>query len=116
MLATKLKELRAKNKLTQAEFADIFSISKGTIAMWETGKRTPDIEMITRIADYFHVSVGYLVGQKQPDAEVNTVSDEDIKFALFDGADGITDEMYEEVKSFAEYIKSREESKRREKK
>ena len=35
------------------------------------------------------------------------VSDEDIKFALFGGDGEITDEMYEEVKDFAEYIKKR---------
>ena len=35
-------------------------------------------------------------------------TDEDIKFALFNGADNITDEMYEEVKRFAEYVKQRE--------
>ena len=42
MLADKLKKLRSDSGMTQAEFADVFSISNGTIAMWETGKRTPD--------------------------------------------------------------------------
>lgn len=35
------------------------------------------------------------------------VTDEDIKFALFGGSGEVTDAMYEEVKSFAAYIKSR---------
>lgn len=36
------------------------------------------------------------------------VTDKDIMFALFNGSDGITDEMYEEVKRFAQFIKERE--------
>lgn len=35
----------------------------------------------------------------------------DLKFALFNGSDGITDEMYEEVKRFAELVKLREQQK-----
>ncbi len=64
MLGEKLKELRAKHGLTQATFAEIFNISSGTIAMWETGKRTPDIEMLNRIAEYFGVTLDYLVGNE----------------------------------------------------
>lgn len=115
MLADKLKKLRSDSGMTQAEFADVFSISNGTIAMWETGKRTPDIEMIKRIANYFHVSVDYLVGN-ETENEKDPVSENDIKFALFHGAEGITDEMYAEVKQFAEMVKLREENKRKDKK
>lgn len=64
MLGEKLKELRGKHGLTQATFAEIFNISSGTIAMWETGKRTPDIEMLNRIAEYFGVTLDYLVGNE----------------------------------------------------
>lgn len=116
MLADKLKKLRLEHGLTQASFSEIFSISKGAIAMWETGKRTPDIEMVKRIAEYFNVSVDYLVDGNFGDKSETALTDNDIKFALFNGTDGITDEMYEEVKSFAEYVKSREEKKRRDKK
>ena len=36
-----------------------------------------------------------------------SVTDDDIKFALFGGDQEITDEMYEEVKSFAAYVKQK---------
>lgn len=61
MFSEKLKELRSNNKLTQAQFAEIFNISYGTVAMWETGRRTPDIETIKKIANYFSISIDYLV-------------------------------------------------------
>lgn len=115
MFSDKLKELRKNKGMYQKDLADALSISKGAIAMWETGKRTPDIEMLKRIAEYFQVSVDYLVDGTFGN-EAECITDNDIKFALFNGIEGITDEMYEEVKSFAEYVKSREEKKRRDKK
>lgn len=36
--------------------------------MWETDKRTPDVDMLKKIADYFHVSVDYLIGNKNESA------------------------------------------------
>lgn len=65
MFSEKIKELRKEHNITQIKFAEIFSISPGTIAMWETGKRTPDIETIQKIANYFNVSVDWLTGKSQ---------------------------------------------------
>ncbi len=79
MLGERLKELRAKNGLTQIAFAEIFKISSGTIAMWETGKRTPDIEMIKRIAEYFGVSVDYLVGHGTQNTDSDYQTDSSVE-------------------------------------
>ena len=58
---------------------------------------------LQKIAEYFSVSVEYLlVGEAPSSEEVN------LKIALFGGEEGITDEMLEEVKKFAAYIKERE--------
>lgn len=74
-------------------------------------KKGLNAETLNKIASYFGVSVDYLLGnepkEKAP-AESEGISDDDIKFALFNGADGVTDEMYEEVKRFAQFIKDRE--------
>jgi len=76
MLSERLKQLRKQNSLTQKQFAEIFSIASGTIAMWETNKRKPDFDTLTKIADHFNVSVDYLLGKekKTPDySEVNNI-------------------------------------------
>lgn len=39
------------------------SVSKSTIAMWETGKRLPSPELYEQIADYFNVDIDYLYGR-----------------------------------------------------
>ena len=71
-----------------------------------------------KIASYFGVSVGYLLGteaQKEnaPAPQSKDVNDDDIKFALFGGDGDITDEMYAEVKDFAQWVKNRERDKRK---
>lgn len=65
MFAENLKGLRKQKGLTQIEFAKHFNIATGTIAMWETGKRTPDFKMLLQIAAFFDVTVDYLLGNEQ---------------------------------------------------
>lgn len=64
MFADRIKKLRKEHNLTQVEFAKIFNISNGTIAMWETAKRQPDFETLLKIADYFNVSTDYFFGRE----------------------------------------------------
>ena len=66
MLTEKLRELRRKKHLTQNELSKILKVSNGAIAMWETGRREPDANTIKVIADYFNVSIDYLLGNEEP--------------------------------------------------
>ena len=93
-------------------------ISKGLLTDLKMGRRT-GVSAVTaqKIANYFGVSVGHLLGeeekQKAPtDHGERSVSDDDIKFALFGGDGEITDAMYQEVKEFAALIKLREDMKK----
>jgi transcriptional regulator with XRE-family HTH domain len=67
------------------------------------------LETAQKIADYLGVSVSALLGEEEKNAPSarGSVTDEDIKFALFGGDGEITDEMYEEVKRFAAYLKEK---------
>lgn len=63
VFSERLKELRREKDLTQLQFAKIFSVSGGTVAMWETGKREPNYETTMQLADFFNVSLDYLLGR-----------------------------------------------------
>ncbi|SFX52694.1 DNA-binding transcriptional regulator, GntR family [Thermoactinomyces sp. DSM 45891] len=63
MLKERIVELRKKNKLSQEQFAKDFGVGRSTVAMWETGDRTPDAETIQRLADFFDTSTDYLLGR-----------------------------------------------------
>ena len=84
-------------------------VSSGSVTAWKQGT-LPRSATLSKIADYFCVSTDYLLGNEKAPANDGThsVRDEEIKFALFGGSGEITDEMYEEVKRFAAYIKQRE--------
>ena len=60
--AERLKELRKENGYTQVMLAEALGLSKGTVAMWETGKRTPDYEIINTMSDMFDRRIDYILG------------------------------------------------------
>jgi len=62
MFSRILKELRDEKNLTQQELADELGVSRMTINFYESNRRTPDIQFAVRAANYFNVTVDYLVG------------------------------------------------------
>lgn len=107
----RIRQLRDSRNITQTALADFLNVSPSTIGMYEQNRRKPSFEMLEAIADFFNVSLDYIMCKD--DVSKPAVTDEDIKFALF-GEDEITDEMYEEVKGFAEYVKQKYRSKKSE--
>ena len=66
----RLKELRKQKGLTQQELADEISVSKITILRWENEERQIKTEKAQQLADYFGVSVGYLLGYDEVPKEL----------------------------------------------
>ena len=58
----RVKELREKNGLTMQKLADETSIGKSTIASYESRGVTPKPDKAQKLAEYFNVSVAYLLG------------------------------------------------------
>lgn len=63
MLDKRLKILRLECEKTQEEIAKDLGISRIRYNQYETGKRTPDNEMLVQISEYFNVSIDYLLGK-----------------------------------------------------
>lgn len=59
----RLKKLRTDKKLSQRELAERFNISQSAIAYYESGKKEPNHEMLQKLADFFEVSLDYLLGR-----------------------------------------------------
>ena len=66
MFGEKLKQFRKANKLGQVELAKIMNVANGTISMWESGQRTPDIDTIRSLAKLFHISINELIDDENP--------------------------------------------------
>ena len=65
MNGNKLQELRKNNNLTQKDFCKSFKISQPTLSLWENEEREPDAKMIKQIANYFNVSIDYLMDNEE---------------------------------------------------
>lgn len=57
----KLKQIRKSKGITQQKLAKELYITQQALCNYEQGKREPDIQMLIKLADYFGVSVDYLV-------------------------------------------------------
>lgn len=58
----RLQYLREDADLTQKELGEYLHISQRAYAHYENGTRSIPIEMLIRLADYYHTSIDYLVG------------------------------------------------------
>lgn len=61
----RLKELRKKKGISQLRLATELNTTQNTISRYETGEREPGIDELIKIADYFNVSVDYLIGRTE---------------------------------------------------
>lgn len=60
-----LKEIRLKKKYTQQKVAMDLAISREALSYYENGKRSPDIQMLLLMSNYFDVSIHYLITGKE---------------------------------------------------
>lgn len=58
----RIKEARLAAGLTQTKLAEILGIAGNTLCQYETGTRAPSLETLKKLADYFNVTVDYLIG------------------------------------------------------
>ena len=62
-LATRLIELKEKNKVLQKDIAKSVGLSLRSYQRYEYGERNPTSDILIKLADYFDVSLDYLVGR-----------------------------------------------------
>lgn len=63
MFRLRIKDLREAKGLSQSAFAKDFGVAQSTVGNWESGTREPNVDTIQKIADYFGVTVDYLLGR-----------------------------------------------------
>jgi transcriptional regulator with XRE-family HTH domain len=62
MEKSRLRELRKAKGLKQSDMANLFNISRVGYSHWESGTFEPNVETLIRLADFFNVTVDYLIG------------------------------------------------------
>lgn len=71
----RIKDLREDMDLRQIDVAQATGIDQKTLSNYETGKTNPDSDTLIKLANFFNVSIDYLVGR----IETNLSSNDDIK-------------------------------------
>lgn len=101
-----LKTLRKKKGISQVDLAEQLGFSKSLIGLYETGDRKPSFEALEAIADYFNISIDYLMGKDEksvyymnPDAAemAQELYDRPEMKVLFDASRKATKEDIEQV-------------------
>ena len=60
-ISTRIVSLRKDAGLSQQQLADVLNLSRRAVSLWETGRRTPDLQSAALLADYFHTTLDHLV-------------------------------------------------------
>ncbi len=90
MFGDVFKQLRLEKGLSQDKIAEELDVSQPLIAKWESHQSTPAPEMLDYIADYFNISVDYLIGRSK---YKNLESDNsELDNVLFNKAKELTDD------------------------
>lgn len=61
-----IKQLRKDKGINQEQLAEQLHVTRQAVSNWETGKTQPDIETLTGIAEFFGVSLEYLIYGREP--------------------------------------------------
>ena len=87
----RIKQLRKQKGITQKEMAEAVGVGVSTVAMWESGKRTPSFKLLNDLSDLFDKSIDYILGisdddrsPKLNDAQVEQLGTWEIQSELID--------------------------------
>lgn len=94
MIGQRLKILREEKGLKQIDIANILGVGRTTYTQYETEKSEPDLATVAKLADFFGVSIDYLLGK----TDIRTPKEDELIKSLF----GDNPELFELLKRFTE--------------
>ena len=71
----RIRELRKQHGITAKKLGEFLNVAESTISLYENGKRSPDYATLNRLADFFGVSVDYILGREEKKTEQPTEYD-----------------------------------------
>ncbi|MDF2988078.1 MAG: putative transcriptional regulator [Eubacterium sp.] len=98
----RIRTLREELQMSQIDLAKKFNITSATISQYELGKRFPDQKTLENLADFFDVSVDYLLCRsniRKLDNETKTSHNLDVS--------GLPDEAIKQVEDYIDYVKQK---------
>ena len=109
----RILDLIQSNNITAAKLTQEANLANGLITQWKKGLQKPSTDALVKIADYFGVSLDYLLGrteEKNTD-EKDDITFDDFTFAMYDEAQHLTEEDKQALLQMARLLKSKTEKK-----
>lgn len=110
----RLRDLRLEKKLRQEDLAKILNVHRATIGKYETEERFPDKESLLILANFFNVSVDFLLGRSDThksyiiEKELNSAIQESESKSFFNiDVAGLPEEAVKQIKEYVEFIKQK---------
>lgn len=97
----RLKQLRLERSLLQSDVAKVIKKSERIVGFYETGERDMNTETLSTLADFFNVSIDYLLGK----SDIRNIEDE-FKTIYSKEIDGLTEEEIKEALEFYKIVKN----------
>lgn len=112
-LYERIEALRKERGISQGKLEKALGFSNGSVSKWKHSMPTP--ERLQKLAEYFGVSVDYLLGEETkkaptPEGERN-ISDADIMFALWGDTTDMDKDDLEDVMRYAAFVRERKKQK-----
>lgn len=101
----RLKILREEFKLSQLDLANKLNMSQQAISAYEKETREPDIETINKLANFFGVSIDYLLGKS--DIRNYDKDEQEFRFAYHKEMEGLTEEEIADALRFYKEMKKK---------
>lgn len=96
-----LKQLRLSKGLTQQELGSVIGVSGSTIRMMEKNERNGSLEVVSKLSDYFNVSIDYLEGKtnfKNSNEVADEIVNKLIEMNIISNSNDINDEVLNIIK------------------
>ena len=110
ILGKRIAMLREEKDLKQLELAKILNICNTTLSQYESGKRIPSDEIKNQIADYFDVTIDFLLGRtmirnpyKSSDEEIDLIKEDHCDIDIH----GLPEEAVKRIEEYIEFIKQK---------
>jgi len=105
-LSDRLISLRKENNLSQYKLAEKLGFSRGLISNYEQGRREPDYNTLLIFADFYDVSVDYLLGRTEDKNSVHNKSD--LSNELLIAINDLSTESKDELERYIKLLKLRD--------
>ena len=105
-ISARLRELRTIKGVSQDTVAEACEISRVGLARYETGQRVPVVKIASRLAEYYGVSVEYLLGKDSSEPQEKAPTPDDARAEAKMLLEGMDDEQYQAALQYLKFLQT----------